>query len=252
MEQTLFESKKETSMRLMRESVHSNAEHKITIQWSGGRDSHALVQLYEEMPAPKPELRILTVNTGDWPQETHDRLRLLKSRYEVHVIHSNSRDQRARCGDPFDIVVQNDLTDLTAEQTPFACCWNNIMKPMHLFMLNESEDSVVCRGVKACDKVPESNMLQIGDVYSICNPLWNWTQDELNAYLKDTPTFYLMGACSGVDCVSCTAYIKHNNRDYMKAFYPENYKKIVNRVRAHTQKVKNLLGNYPAEFSEDA
>ena len=65
------------------------------------------------------------------------------------------------------------------------------------------------------------------------------------------PTFYLLGAKSGVDCVTCTAYMKHENRVYMQQYYQEEYAETVKRVRAHTQKVQNLLGNYPAEFTED-
>ena len=247
-QKTPLDCKIADSQRIMREMAK---DQPIVIMWSGGRDSHSLVQLYEEMPEPKPPLEILTVDTGDWPEETKQRLENLRLKYTVIVVPSNAREQRAACGDPFDVVVQNEMSDLTAEQTPFACCWNNIMQPMHKFMTFECAHARACRGVKAVDNVPQSAATQIGPAYTVINPLWDWTDDDIKAYLKDMPTFYLLGAKSGVDCVTCTAYMKHENRVYMQQYYPAEYAETVKRVRAHTQKVQNLLGNYPAEFTED-
>ena len=246
-QKTPLDCKIANSQRIMREMAK---DQPVVIMWSGGRDSHSLVQLYEEMPEPKPPLEILTVNTGDGPEETKQRLGILRTQYTVTMLYSNAREQRAACGDPFDVVVQNEMSDLTAEQTPFACCWNNIMQPMHKFMTFECAHARACRGVKAVDNVPQSAAAQIGPAYTIINPLWDWTDDDVKAYLKDVPTFYLLGAKSGVDCVTCTAYMKHENRVYMQQYYPAEYAETVKRVRAHTQKVQNLLGNYPAEFTE--
>lgn len=245
---TLLESKITRSQELMR---NTGVDQPIIIMWSGGQDSQSLIQLYEEMPEPKPPLEILTVDTGDWPEETEERARALSLRHQVTRLYSRARMQRALNGDPFDVVVQNCMEDLTAEQTPFACCWNNIMKPMHRYMTEVCKHARACRGVKAVDNVPESAEVQYGMEYNIVNPLWDWTDEDIKAYLKDMPTFYKMGAISGVDCVTCTAYIKHNNGAYLKHFYPEAHKAIVKRVREHTQKVQNLLGHYPAEFTED-
>jgi 3'-phosphoadenosine 5'-phosphosulfate sulfotransferase (PAPS reductase)/FAD synthetase len=247
MEKTHLDCKIAESQRIMRDMAK---DQPIVIMWSGGRDSHSLVQLYEEMAEPKPPLEILTVNTGDWPEETKQRLENLSLKYKVTVVHSDARKQREACGDPFDVVVQNEMSDLTAEQTPFACCWNNIMQPMHKFMTVDYTYARACRGVKAVDNVPQSAPQQLGPEYCIINPLWDWTDEDVQAYLKDMPTFYLLGAKSGVDCVTCTAYMKHNNRIYMQQYYPEEYAATVIRVREHTRKVKDLLGNYPAEFTE--
>ena len=219
----------------------------IYLQLSGGRDSLLLLQLLEEHPQRDQfTLCALVVDTGSWPDEYRKRMIEIAKRIEIAVIESDSKQYREIYGDPFDIqYFEKTAEGIRQTVSPLQCCHANIMKPMDDY-LRKGPFRVVIRGTKRSE-IKGVAKFQVGTSYSVANLLFDFTDDEVMRLLKDVPSNYKMGGCSGVDCIDCTAWEQHNNDNYIRVVSPEVYDKIRVKRSAHVKKVKALLGDYPQD-----
>lgn len=84
-------------------------------------------------------------------------------------------------------------------------------------------------------------------------PLWDWTSDEVHAYVKAhsliLPEQYAAGCNSSYDCGAvCTARVEPEHRRYMKRCYPDLHKsfdsmlrEVYGTVDAEMEKIRPVL-----------
>lgn len=168
---------------------YRNAKMKAAIQFSGGKDSLALVY---HMEALLPHLDVVMVDTGDMTGEAYRNLDIVKSMTpNVWVIRSDSKFYRKANG------------PLTSGNW-IHCCQANIWGPM-ADHIKEMGYRQVFRGTKRCDKylhgVFPGDVVD-GVIYTL--PLWEWSEGDVRAYLGDKlPAPYRNGADGMPDCASC-------------------------------------------------
>lgn len=226
-------------------------DNTLYLQWSGGRDSQLLAEFLADMPEVKEgkiTLVLLSVDTGDWPEETKERLAKWSEVPHVRVerITSNSLDYRAMFGDPFDIVVST-LQPNAPRVSHLQCCHANRAAPMNAHIVQKGYHTII-RGTRNADAVAWAREREVAQTYTIYNLLWDWTEDEVMAMLKDRPTFYDYGSHASVDCMSCTGWATHNTIGYVRAKNPALADAVCEKTRAAVQKVREVLGDYPAEM----
>lgn len=124
-----------------------------------------------------------------------------------------------------------------------ACCTVNIWGPLMAGVL-ESGAKEVIRGSKECDEkvgVPDGFVDENGILFN--SPLWNWTDDDVFAYIEqhdiDLAEHYTRDTDS-LDCWCCTAYMGSHGKErlaYLEKAYPELYPKAKERF----DRVKNSV-----------
>jgi 3'-phosphoadenosine 5'-phosphosulfate sulfotransferase (PAPS reductase)/FAD synthetase len=129
-------------------------------------------------------------------------------------------------------------------QPAVTCCDAMIFQPL-MQHLAATGATLVLRGAKACDArrgVP-SGTVEGG--IEVQNPLWNWTDDDVFAYLGQVGApvlpHYAAGVGDGIDCWACTAFL---TADYglprvrhIRDHYPELWPVLrdrLERMRAAT------------------
>ena len=223
-------------------------EKTLIVQWSGGRDSQAIAEVLAEMPeVVSGELKLLLVwvDTGDAPQETIDRFASWKDRATCTRVQSDSKKYRETLGDVVDVSVSY-FNGEVPEVSSFQCCYMNISAPMQNALTRMGVNQVI-RGTRAVDNVPWARRTEQG-VHTIHNIIWDWTTEEVESVIKDMPSFYSFGATSGVDCMSCTGWVRHNSIGYVRAKNPALADAVIEKVRGSTQKVLTALDEYPQDF----
>lgn len=231
-------------------SSYEQEDGYIWLQLSLGKDSMLLLQLLEEHP-DRPKVKPIIVDTGDMPEPAMKLLQHVQANHPATVvIKADSIAYRRRYGDPFDI----QLAGMPSESnTPFQCCYRNIMQPMHAFMC-ENAGVTALRGAKKCDNVMPSETIMVStfEAYGIINPLFSWTDEEVMQALRPEYTlpWYGAGAKSGLDCLTCTGYISHNHAPYLRVCEPEVYEVYKQKLMFHTQKIKDTLDNCLAFIDE--
>lgn len=124
------------------------------------------------------------------------------------------------------------------------CCGNNMWTPMQ-YAIRECRATGVIQGQKRVDewRSPGTNGVQLnGCEYHY--PIFEWTPQQVIEYLgDDMPPSYKRGLPSSLDCMDCTAYLRHNRgrlRD-LRERHPEVYAEIEPTVRwMHLQAMRNL------------
>ena len=230
------------------------AGKRTALAFSGGKDSQACLELL------RPNWGALTVywlNTGDALPETEEVVRRAQAEVPHFVeVKTDVRAWRRQHGDPVDLV------PVTAEPigmmygmsgrglvSRFACCFHNLMLPLHECLLRD-EVEVVIRGTKLADtgQVPHDGP---SDVYDVFLPLLNWSHDDVFSFLNQrgiaTSAVYSQldeMHISAPECLHCTAWWDDNKASYLKRAHPEVHQEYVvalTAVRAELQRhIKNL------------
>lgn len=217
-----------------------NGHDKAVLQFSGGKDSTALLYL------ARPYLDRITVLFGDtgavYPHVAafvHDTCAKLGATLEVVRPVLPVLDYTAMTGLPSDIVPVDAMTEMAVflrekptqfVQSYLKCCASMIFEPMTATIKKSGAD-LVLRGSKKCDaRVGVSdNHIEDGITYS--SPLWDWSNSKVMNYLEHEgvvlPKHYGQVADS-LDCWCCTAYLGHHGaakmrwtRDNYPGLWPE-------------------------------
>lgn len=202
---------------------------RIALHFSGGKDSLAVAYLL------RPHWDRLTfyhVDTGDLLPEVREIVAGI-AREVPHFQHlqGNVTAWQADHGLP------SDLTPTT--NTPFgrmfgfaeravvdrfACCWSNIMDPMHRRML-EDGISLVIRGTKRSDvrRLPAEDG-DTGMGYHLWLPLLEWSDDDVFAYLREAgaPICRVYDdKVQSPECATCPAWWNEGRAAYLKKHHPD-------------------------------
>lgn len=134
-----------------------------------------------------------------------------------------------------------------------ACCTVNIWQPL-MAAIAEIGAGEVIRGSKAADDkvgVPDGYTDDNGVRYT--SPLWDWTDDDVFAYIEkagiELPEQYASGTDS-LDCWCCTAYMGPHGAArmaYMEKAYPELYRQAKPRVDRVKSTVKEAVNYFYGE-----
>lgn len=227
------------------------------IQFSGGKDSLAVVCLFQDI---LEDFTVYWANPGDPFPETMrivDYVRGLAPNFVE--INSDVKSWHELFGPPVDIVPSQctPLGILSSSRAPkrsdrFSCCWNNIMKPLHEKMMADGVD-IILRGVKECDAyrsgiTPGETVDGITYLY----PIWDWSDADVIEFLKDSGApiadYYANGKTEGMDCRCCTAWWDKGHSAYTRVAAPDQWVKNTEILRETREIVGLCMNNLDAEL----
>ena len=223
---------------------------KAVIQFSGGKDSTALLYWMRDQLDGK---KIVHCNTGAILPEVEDFISKTCSDLgaDLDIIKTDVFAYTSKMGYPSDIVpfertifYKNVMHGQVEQplQSYAECCMNMIWLPFQRYFQENSIDTVY-RGSKGTDTrvgVPDG-FTEDGITYY--SPLWNWSHDDVFAFLKKQgvvlPKHYSFFADS-LDCWICTGHLKHCGKErlqYIKKYHPEKWPFLRERL----SKVEQIL-----------
>jgi len=226
---------------------------KVALQFSGGKDSLALLHL---MQPYWNDLTVYYCNSGDTFPEIDQLIDAVKSivpnfvevkgrKPLVEQFHGWASDLLTPSSTHFGAMVGDEGPALTDRYT---CCTLSLMEPMHERM-HADEIEVIIRGQRNSDRLKSPVVSgQVHDGFEIYFPLADFTEEQVFAYLKEhgipVPRFYTEGMTSGGDCLHCTAWLEHGQAKYLKKFHPQAAKVVFHRLeeikKAADDKYKRL------------
>lgn len=213
---------------------------RIVLQFSGGKDSIACLML---LRAHLHRITVLWMNTGAAFPETVAQMAAVRAMCPHFVEVSGQQPASiADKGYPVDVLpLRNDKhVQFMTQQTRLplqgfmACCFNNLMQPMHAATLALGA-TLIIRGQKASDhhKSPISSGAVLGDL-EFWFPIEDWTDEQVLAYAADSgllPAHY-EDANTSLDCWDCTAYRAENQwkLPYLDKHHPEKAAEVRRRL----------------------
>jgi phosphoadenosine phosphosulfate reductase len=232
---------------------------KIALQFSGGKDSLALLHLF------KPHWDRITVywlNSGDPFPETERQMREVAAMVPHFVeIEGRQPEVIATLGIPSDMV--------PALSTPigraacggrapaildrYSCCLYSLFLPMHERM---KADGITCiiRGQKHSDM--QRSPLKSGDVedgIEYLFPLEDFDDADVFAYLGlqqiELPSFYPELSASP-DCMTCSAYWEEGRGKYLRKHHPGAYAIYQERLGIIKDATAQAIAHFNMETSE--
>lgn len=219
----------------------------IVIQFSGGRDSTAVLYHLKDM---LPNVIVLHVDSGsnyshvsEFVTRTCDDLGA-----ELHIVgpEISAEEYTEEHGYPTDIlpIWVDGLSPFPDREhigrtliSSWACCKRNLWEPASHF-LTENNIKVVIRGVKKTDPhvgAEHGYMGEDGVLYLA--PIWDWSEADIDNLLKENqvelPIQYLAENADSLDCWCCTAHSGYGAASaklkFTREHYPELYKKLLKR-----------------------
>ena len=201
---------------------------KVALQFSGGKDSLALVHL---LRPHWDRLTLYHVDTGDLlPEvvEIVDQIEALVPRFVR--IETRATDWQQQFGLPSDLVpssctplgVKIGMSDRRIVDR-FECCAFNIMVPMHDAAVRDG-CTLVIRGTKRADmkRLPHENG-PTGLGYDLWLPLLEWSDAEVFAYLREVGAPICRVYENGVqspECATCPAWWSEGRAAYLAKHHP--------------------------------
>lgn len=236
-------------------SVDLSPYRKPALQFSGGKDSLALLYLLRDQ---LDSLTVYWTNTGDGCPETLAVIEQVRPWIPHFVeVTTDVRAWRAENGDPTDLMPANShglgvaygLSErrLTGR---FDCCFRNLMEPMHDRMVADGVDLVI-RGTKLTDtgKVPFEGPSAF---YTVLLPIKAWTHADVFTYLNTVGApgnaiYEHFKGISAPECMGCTAWWDDGKAAYLKARHPAKYREY----RVSLERVKAALQSHLSELDHE-
>ncbi len=229
---------------------------KVALQFSGGRDSLALVYL---MRPYWDRITVYHVNAGAPFPETVasvEHVRALVPNF-VYVM-GRQPEVIAQHGMPSDIVPANHTElglyiagDGVLIQDRYSCCARSIMAPLHERMQADGV-TLILRGQRNVERL--KSRLRSGNVeggFELLMPIEDWSDDDVMTYLREQgapiPAFYEMMQTSH-ECTNCTAYLELGMNKYLKARHPELWQANQQRLALIYNALLEPVANFNSEF----
>lgn len=229
------------------------------LQYSGGRDSRALLHLHRDR---LNEIIVVWMNPGDaYPETVKEMHRLAATIPHFLILQGEVSDNIRNYGYPSDVVpiahtvvgaaFMGSATPLI--QSAFDCCNRSMWQPLQRAMKLLSITTVI-RGQRR-DEQYKNSLITDGaviDGVKYVLPLESWSVPQVEQYLRDNhikiPEYYKTEGTSH-DCMHCTAYLGSYERRIanLPAANREEVRyrlaQIGIAVEQQLQPLKNILGN---------
>lgn len=232
------------------------AHERIALQFSGGRDSLALLL------AMRPYWDRVTVyytNSGDAYPETKALVDAVAS-IVPHFVEINGRVNQVheQMGWPSDVMQPGAGYQFAKENidgyVPLIdrhnCCFNSIMVPMHERMKADGI-TLLMRGQR--DEDTTKSHVKSGDVIDgvqLMFPIAHWTTVQVDQYIESQgmpmPPYYAAGLTSAPDCMRCTAWLEHGAHKYLAAHHPQ----VASEVNARLIKIRVVVEPFIRRLNE--
>lgn len=225
-----------------------NQHEKIALQFSGGRDSLALLLLLRPF---WEKLTVYYCDTGDTYPETQDLIRAFEKILPHFVrVQDNSEAVRKERGWPSDILhAEAGWSSLYQHklrlQDRHSCCFYSMMKPLHDRMKADGI-TLIIRGQREQDdpKSPVEDGATIDGV-TFSYPLKTWSVADVERFIlasgMDVPQFYREGMTSAPDCLHCTAWLEHGAISYLKKHHQNTHFLVKGRLQQIGKAVQHSL-----------
>lgn len=233
---------------------------KIALQFSGGRDSLALLLF---MKPYWDKLTVYYCNPGDAYPETLALMDAVKAVVPNFVeIKGYVQETRAQHGWSSDVLPAGASWHFGKDQIPnhlplidrYSCCYLSMMKPTHDRM---KEDGVTCvlRGQRLEDNIKSHVQSgQVIDGIQVVFPLNDWTTAQVDQFIADAgvslPPYYAEGLTSAPDCMHCTAWLEHKANKYLNKHHPEVATEVNRRLRLIKVAVQSQTQHLDAALEE--
>ncbi len=234
-----------------------NRHDNVGLQFSGGKDSLALLYMMREHWS---KLTVYWLDTGDaFPEtlELAEKVAAMVPRFER--IEGRQHETIVQFGIPTDILpAANTPMGVGAAggilmQDRYSCCMRSLMLPMHERMKADGV-TLVIRGQKNSDKLRapiKSGHVEDGIEYLF--PLEAWDDSDVFNYLAEkgveTPRFYNHMNASP-DCMTCSAYWEDGRGAYLKQHHPEAYQEYQRRLNTISDATAQAIAHFNMEIGE--
>lgn len=208
---------------------------KIGLQFSGGKDSLACLQLLRD------ELERITVyhlRTPDydpcvdeavaWARSIAKHFVTIESAQPANTVPSDVVPSNAT---PLGLYVKGATQPVIIDR--FACCFATIMLPLHQRMLDDGV-TLIIRGQKNADR--RKSAVRSGDVsegIEYLFPLEAWDDNEVFALLTthDVPIPTCYDELDTLpDCLTCSAWWDEHRTGYLRHRHPEKFAIVAERL----------------------
>lgn len=212
---------------------------RIALQFSGGRDSLALLLLM------KPFWEKLTVyycDSGDIYPETAALIERLGAQIPNFIrVPGRVHQTIATDGFPSDVLPSRVMwkyesySDRAGVSSREVCCYKSIMLPLQAAMRADGI-RLIMRGQRLQDE-PKSPLKNgtILDGFHLQFPIEDWSTEEVEKFICDAgevvPPYYAEGMTSAPDCMGCTAWLEHGAYPYLRKNHPEQAQVIQTRIQ---------------------
>lgn len=228
---------------------------KTAIQFSGGKDSTALMYLLRDR-LKEDDVTVYFGDTGIvYPHVVsfvHGLCMKLGAKLKIIHPEIGIADFHSMAGLPSDIVpveasfpMHNFLKEKRPVklQSSISCCGKMLWEPLYKAMINDGIE-IVYRGSKAADShvgVPDGH---IENGIQFLSPIWEWTDEDVFNYLKEVgaelPRHYSK-VNNSFDCIFCTAFLNHDGAKKRLEWTRENYPDLWPILEKRMSLVKDVI-----------
>jgi phosphoadenosine phosphosulfate reductase len=231
---------------------------RIALQFSGGRDSLAVLHL---MQPYWDRLTVYWCNTGDAYPETRELMAQVRAMVPHFVeIAGDQPGVVAQFGIPSDVVPATHAEmgrsmaggANTLIQDRYHCCARTMMLPTHARMVADGI-TLIIRGQRADDAIKATTRSgQIVDGFELLFPIEDWDAARVDAFLSackvDMPPFYATMS-SMPDCMTCSAFWETGQGAYRAAHQPQAHAVVLGRMDAINDAMRTHIINFNREIN---
>jgi phosphoadenosine phosphosulfate reductase len=221
-------------MTLDEVSAVLDRHEKIAFQFSGGKDSTALLLYLKPL---WDRFTVYFAGSGDDMPETLAIVgEVTKLVPHFGFIQGRVREVKAQWGLPTDLLPWtstpaahlHNVGTTALLQDRIACCSRSLMAPLHERMYADGI-TLIIRGQKSSDQ--HSGPFQSGetmpDGIELLFPISEWTDEDCFTYMRkhgiEPQRFYFEGVKHSGDCMTCTAWCDDDRAAYLKKYHYEHF-----------------------------
>jgi phosphoadenosine phosphosulfate reductase len=233
-----------------------NAHERIALQFSGGRDSLALLLA---MRRYWDRVTVYYTCSGDAYPETQALVDVVKAVVPNFVqIEGRVKQVSEQMGWPSDVMqpgagyafAKTDIEDYVPLIDRHNCCYLSIMQPMHERMQADGI-TLLIRGQR--DEDATKSHVKSGDVIDgiqLLFPIAHWSTEQVEQFIASQgmplPPYYAEGLSSAPDCMRCTAWLEHGAHKYLMKHHPN----VASEVNERLKQIKVVVEPFFKRLSE--